>query len=215
MRDFRDAKTMAKALRHSLASQGLEVSHSQSLELVAQAFGVQNWNILAAQIAGAAAKHAPAKRAPSARSEDEPMRCSFCGKSQHEVKKLIAAPGSSICNECVARCDDVLEDSELNGLVRRDAEGLDGAAEALAAYLGARTDEQLAAYLARSEQAAQHERALIAGLDGDRADLSQRYRDLSPKDQMRQRSQIAERLRSTDVVKSLVATRNAHASPTR
>jgi len=34
--------------------------------------------------------------------------CSFCGKSQGEVKKLIAGPGAYICNECVALCNDII-----------------------------------------------------------------------------------------------------------
>ncbi len=38
----------------------------------------------------------------------EVMLCSFCGKSQHEVKKLIAGPSAYICNECVDLCNDVL-----------------------------------------------------------------------------------------------------------
>jgi len=32
------------------------------------------------------------------------LRCSFCGKSQHEVRKLIAGPTVYICNECVEVC---------------------------------------------------------------------------------------------------------------
>ena len=35
-------------------------------------------------------------------------RCSFCGKGQDEVKKLIAGPGVYICNQCVALCNEVL-----------------------------------------------------------------------------------------------------------
>ena len=43
-----------------------------------------------------------------------PLRCSFCGRSQDEVKKLIAGPGVYICDECVALCEDILtEDLEL------------------------------------------------------------------------------------------------------
>ncbi len=33
--------------------------------------------------------------------------CSFCGKSQHEVRKLIAGPGPFICDECVELCMDI------------------------------------------------------------------------------------------------------------
>ncbi|MCB5195986.1 ATP-dependent Clp protease ATP-binding subunit ClpX [Deefgea salmonis] len=38
------------------------------------------------------------------------LYCSFCGKSQHEVKKLIAGPQVFICNECIDLCNDVIEE---------------------------------------------------------------------------------------------------------
>lgn len=50
MRDFRDAKMMARTLRSALATKGLKVSNSQSLELVAEMFGTADWNTLAATI---------------------------------------------------------------------------------------------------------------------------------------------------------------------
>jgi hypothetical protein len=34
----------------------------------------------------------------------EPLCCSFCGKSQHEVRALVAGPSVFICNECIALC---------------------------------------------------------------------------------------------------------------
>jgi ClpX C4-type zinc finger len=37
------------------------------------------------------------------------LYCSFCGKSQHHVEKLIAGPSVFICNECVGLCNDILE----------------------------------------------------------------------------------------------------------
>jgi ATP-dependent Clp protease ATP-binding subunit ClpX len=40
------------------------------------------------------------------------MHCSFCGKSQHEVIKLIAGPSVYICNECIDLCGDIVK-SEL------------------------------------------------------------------------------------------------------
>ena len=58
MRDFRDAKAMAHTLRAALATKGLNVTVSQSLELIAQAFGVADWNTLAAAIR----QEAPAPR---------------------------------------------------------------------------------------------------------------------------------------------------------
>jgi hypothetical protein len=50
MRDFRDAKVMAHTLRSALATKGLNISVSQSLELIAKAFGVADWNTLSAVI---------------------------------------------------------------------------------------------------------------------------------------------------------------------
>jgi ATP-dependent Clp protease ATP-binding subunit ClpA len=50
MRDFRDAKVMAHTLRAGLATKGLNITVSQSLELIAQAFGVADWNTLSAVI---------------------------------------------------------------------------------------------------------------------------------------------------------------------
>ena len=40
------------------------------------------------------------------------LRCSFCGKSQYEVTKLIAGPTVFICNECIALCGDILKEEE-------------------------------------------------------------------------------------------------------
>src|SRR5262249_12277948 len=50
MRDFRDAKAMAHSLRAALAAEGLKITVSQSLELIAKAFGVGDWNTLAAAV---------------------------------------------------------------------------------------------------------------------------------------------------------------------
>ena len=36
------------------------------------------------------------------------LHCSFCGKSEHDVKKLIAGPTVFICDECVSVCNDIL-----------------------------------------------------------------------------------------------------------
>ena len=38
------------------------------------------------------------------------LRCSFCGKSQNDVKKIIAGPTVYICNECVELCNDIMEE---------------------------------------------------------------------------------------------------------
>ncbi len=57
-------------------------------------------------------------------NRDKPlMHCSFCGKSQNEVRKLIAGPGVSICDECIETCNDIiLEDfaSEKDSFLNKD-----------------------------------------------------------------------------------------------
>lgn len=50
MRDFRDAKAMAHTLRDALKSKSISISHSESLELVAQTLGFHDWNVLSAAI---------------------------------------------------------------------------------------------------------------------------------------------------------------------
>jgi hypothetical protein len=50
MRDFRDATAMARTLRAALAAKGFKITIGQSLELIAEAFGVADWNTLAAAI---------------------------------------------------------------------------------------------------------------------------------------------------------------------
>jgi len=43
-------------------------------------------------------------------STEKNLYCSFCGKSQHEVKKLIAGPSVFICDECIDLCNDIIRD---------------------------------------------------------------------------------------------------------
>ncbi len=47
-----------------------------------------------------------------------PLYCSFCGKSQHEVRKLIAGPSVFICDECVDLCTDIIKEENKGPLVR-------------------------------------------------------------------------------------------------
>ncbi|AEP09800.1 ATP-dependent Clp protease ATP-binding subunit ClpX [Micavibrio aeruginosavorus] len=46
------------------------------------------------------------------------LYCSFCGKSQHEVRKLIAGPNVFICNECVELCTDIIREEDKTSIVR-------------------------------------------------------------------------------------------------
>lgn len=54
--------------------------------------------------------------------DDGTLYCSFCGKSQHEVKKLIAGPTVFICNECVELCVDIIREESKTSLAI-DGEG--------------------------------------------------------------------------------------------
>lgn len=44
------------------------------------------------------------------RTSGKTLYCSFCGKSQHDVKKLIAGPSVYVCNECVELCNDIIRE---------------------------------------------------------------------------------------------------------
>ena len=43
-------------------------------------------------------------------SSEKTLYCSFCGKSQHEVKKLIAGPSVFVCDECIELCNEIIRD---------------------------------------------------------------------------------------------------------
>lgn len=51
------------------------------------------------------------------------LYCSFCGKSQHEVRKLIAGPSVFICDECIELCNDIIRDEFVG---KSDPEGVKG-----------------------------------------------------------------------------------------
>ena len=112
MRDFRDAKVMAHSLRDALKSKAVEISHSESLELIAKAFGCENWNILSARIGTGQPGSGAAGGSPDP-TPQQVLYCSFCGKSQHEVTKLIAGPAVYICDECVDVCIDIIDEKLL------------------------------------------------------------------------------------------------------
>lgn len=46
------------------------------------------------------------------RRPEELLTCSFCGKSQNDVRKLIAGPGVYVCNECIDICNEIINDDE-------------------------------------------------------------------------------------------------------
>ena len=65
---------------------------------------------------------------------DKNVKCSFCGKSQDAVERIIAGPGVFICNECISICtnileDDDYEDTEFNYTLNNKEESLPSPAE--------------------------------------------------------------------------------------
>src|ERR1043165_3631395 len=121
MRDFREAKAMAHALRDGLKAKAVEATHGECLELIAKAFGYDNWNILSAKVEAARADaDKPALAGSQDEKKDATLHCSFCGKSQHEVRKLIAGPAVFICDECVGLCTDIIENEDVLGLFGAD-----------------------------------------------------------------------------------------------
>ena len=56
-------------------------------------------------------------------ASEKTLYCSFCGKSQHEVKKLIAGPSVFICDECIDLCNEIIRDELPSGEDAKDARG--------------------------------------------------------------------------------------------
>ena len=48
-------------------------------------------------------------------SSNDRLKCSFCGKTQDQVKKLIAGPDVFICDECVELCNEILDEEFFEG----------------------------------------------------------------------------------------------------
>jgi hypothetical protein len=123
MRTYNDAKAMAKSLRDSLAARGVLLSHRKCLEIVAKQLGFADWNTLSAKLDAASdgACRVPPPAAP------EQLSCSFCGKSQHDVRSLIegacsnrgASPCIFICDECVAFCAQINSETVGNAASNR------------------------------------------------------------------------------------------------
>ena len=44
------------------------------------------------------------------KNKKESLKCSFCGKTQNQVRKLIAGPGVYVCNECIDLCNEIINE---------------------------------------------------------------------------------------------------------
>ena len=170
MRDFRDAKVMARALRDALKAKAIETTHAEVLELIAKAFGYDNWNILSAKIE-AAEPPASDEGSVSVVARNEPaspktLYCSFCGKSQHEVRKLIKGPASLfICDECVDLCTEIVEDKWWEFFRLRGANEESGEAYAALFEVARGTStEELTLYVERGTKGVERNRRSLQGI---------------------------------------------------
>jgi ribosomal protein S1 len=80
MRDFRDAKAMARTLREAQAAKGVRISNSEALELVAKMLGERDWNTLAAAIGASRLREEAWTRLESVYARNEPVVGSIVGR---------------------------------------------------------------------------------------------------------------------------------------
>ena len=80
MRDFRDAKAMARTLREALAAKGVTISNSEALELVAKMLGERDWNTLAAAIDASRLREETWTRLEGVYANNEPVMGSIVGR---------------------------------------------------------------------------------------------------------------------------------------
>ncbi|MHB1324810.1 MAG: ATP-dependent Clp protease ATP-binding subunit ClpX [Thermoleophilia bacterium] len=101
---------------------------------------------------------------------NEQLLCSFCGKSQRQVKKLIAGPGVYICDECIDLCNEII-DEELTAPVSLDLEHLPKPTdiyEALAEYVVGQEDAKRTLAVAVYNH---YKRVQMASLDDNEVEL--------------------------------------------
>jgi ribosomal protein S1 len=80
MRDFRDAKAMARTLREALAARDITISNSEALELAAKMLGERDWNTLAAAIEAAQVREAAWTRLEAVHARNESVIGSIVGR---------------------------------------------------------------------------------------------------------------------------------------
>jgi len=93
--NFLDSKTTPK--RSEIARQLFQIGSTLE-ETLKQAFG-DKWE----------------SEIPAFADENKFLSCTFCGKNQNEVRKLIAGPSVHICDECVHVCDEILTKENVDG----------------------------------------------------------------------------------------------------
>jgi two-component sensor histidine kinase len=111
MRDFRDAKAMARALRDALKAKAIETTHTETLELIAKAFGYENWNILSAKIEEA--EPSASAQAPGSDDRSLAVVALLTREVDHRAKNILSVvqaiahqTEASSVQEFVARFDE-------------------------------------------------------------------------------------------------------------
>jgi hypothetical protein len=134
MRDFRDAKAMAHTLRTALATKGHKVTHSESLELIAQAFGVADWNTLSAVVREEAASlHSNAAAPQSTTTATIHRALAYARQRKHQyvtLEHLLLALIDDLDASAVMKACKV----DLGGLKEKLTEYIDSELKALAIY---------------------------------------------------------------------------------
>ena len=64
-----------------------------------------------------------------AKNDTKNVRCSFCGKPQEAVKKIIAGPGVFICDECVSLCTDIIDEEVFDDVELEETSDMPSPAE--------------------------------------------------------------------------------------
>ena len=153
----------------------------------------------------------PAKPTSGKIVDPRVLFCSFCRKSQHDVKTLIAGPNSFICEACVELCNDIVEHGAVRALLAEDhREGGQGTPR-VDAYLAECTTKQLRIYVAKIEADLQRNREGIRSMDdalearAERRQPGPAYRDVTDEELARRRGQLNKQLGATLAVFDIVA----------
>jgi len=99
----------------------------------------------------------------------QPLRCSFCGKSQHDVRRLIAGPGVYICDECVEMCQDVIREEgkfeKVFGPSKPDEASGDPSRPGAFELARGTSSEELADYAEHGRKGVERSRFLLQAID--------------------------------------------------
>src|SRR5262245_7976092 len=80
--------------------------------------GALLWSAVTRSVSAAAGRRRDGMSKVGSSDSKNTLYCSFCGKSQHEVRKLIAGPTVFICDECVELCMDIIREENKSSLVK-------------------------------------------------------------------------------------------------